>query len=125
MRLIFQKFSTMLAIYAVALHVILLGFAPIAASGAPTVDPFSVICHSSSSADSVDPAPEKSALVPGHACEHCNLCSTAAPPAAPETGLAGTISPSDVLDVLRPQSAVRHTGISSRPNLPRGPPRFV
>jgi hypothetical protein len=125
MRLMLRKFATLLAIYAVALHVILLGFAPIAASGAPTVDPFSVICHSSSSADQVDSAPDKSGVVPGHACEHCNLCSTATPPEPPASMLAGMIGPSNVLDVLQPQPAVRHTGIASLPNLARGPPRFV
>ena len=34
------------AIYAVALHVILLGFMPAIANASATVDPFSMICHS-------------------------------------------------------------------------------
>ena len=45
MRLLLRRGVTLLAIYAVALHVILLGLAPIAANG-EIVNPFSVICHS-------------------------------------------------------------------------------
>jgi len=66
------------AIYAVALHVILLGLVP--AANGESVNPFSVICHSAGPAAAGDEAPGKPGLIPGHACEHCNLCSAAPPP---------------------------------------------
>ena len=49
MRGLARQVTSWVAIYAVALHVILLGLMPIAANGA-AVDPFSVICHSAVSA---------------------------------------------------------------------------
>jgi len=113
------------AIYAVALHAILLGLAPIAANGA-SVDPFSVICHSvASAAVSGDEAPGKPDLVPGHACEHCNLCSAAAPPPAPDIVLIGNLAPTRLLQVLRPASHAPRAGVAFRRNLARGPPLFV
>jgi hypothetical protein len=39
-----RRVLSWMAIYAIALHTILLGVGPLIA--APTVDPFSVICHS-------------------------------------------------------------------------------
>jgi hypothetical protein len=113
------------AIYAVALHAILLGVVPIAANGA-TVDPFSVICHSvASAAVPDDEAPGKPDLVPGHACEHCNLCAAAAPLPAPDIVLIGILMPTRLLQVLRPASAAPRVGIAFRPNLARGPPSFA
>jgi len=47
-----------LAIYAVALHVILLGLVPIATNG-EIVNPFSVICHSTGPAAAGDETPGK------------------------------------------------------------------
>ncbi len=76
MRLLLRRGVTVLAIYAVALHVILLGLVPIAANG-EIVNPFSVICHSAGPVAAGDEAPGKPDLIPGHACEHCNLCSAA------------------------------------------------
>ena len=120
-----KRSVTLLAIYAVALHVILLGLAPIATNRA-SVDPFSVICHSvASAAVAGDEAPGKPDLVPGHACEHCNLCSAAAPPPAPDTALIGNPAPPRLLQVLRPASHAPRAGIAFRPNLARGPPLFA
>jgi hypothetical protein len=125
MRLLFRRSVTLLAIYAVALHVILLGMAPIAANGA-SVDPFSIICHSvASAAVPGDEAPGKPNRVPGHACEHCNLCSAAVPPPAPKTVLIGKLMPTRLLQVLRPASHEPRAGIAFRPNFARGPPRFA
>jgi hypothetical protein len=125
MRSLARQVTSWVAIYAVALHVILLGLVPIAANGA-TVDPFSVICHSAASATVPgDDAPSSPHLVPGHACEHCNLCSTAAPPPAPDIVIIGQIMPARLLQVLCPTSATPNAGIVFRPNLARGPPRFV
>ena len=113
----------MLAIYAVALHVILLGLVPIAANG-EIVDPLSVICHSAGPAAAGDETPGKPDLIPGHACEHCNLCS-AAPPPEPAVVPSGHLLPTRLLQVLRPASHTQSAGVAFRPNLARGPPRFA
>lgn len=113
-----------LAIYAVALHVIVLGLAPIAAGAAPGVDPFSVICHSVPDA-SADATPDKDRLIPSQACEHCDLCGAMAPPPAPDPTVIGIVVPLRVLGVLRPVSVAARPGGTSNPSLARGPPRFV
>ena len=121
MRALFRRSVTLLAIYAVALHVVLLGLAPINASA--TIDPFSVICHSV--ADPQGDETPKSGLVPGRACEHCTLCSMVAPPPAPDTALDATLGPAPVLALLRPASTPVRVGVTSDPKLARGPPRLV
>jgi hypothetical protein len=118
MRRILRRCVTLVAIYAVALNVIFLGLAPIAANAA-AVDPFSVICHSIARTQG-DEAP-KSGLIPGHACEHCNLCSAVAPGVA----LNVDFRPARILQVLHPASAPTHAGVTPNPKLARGPPRFV
>jgi hypothetical protein len=118
-----RRFLSLLAIYAVALHTIFLGFAPIDATAAAATDPFSVICHSVTPADNSSGQADR--LIPGHACEHCNLCSAAAPPAAPDVALSGNIAPVRILHVLRPASAPPRTGIASNPEQARGPPAVV
>ena len=120
MRLQLRRSVTWLAIYAVALHAILLGLAPIAATSA-AADPLSVICLHN--ADAGSPAQQPSGLVPGHACEHCNLCSAAAP--APDLVVSGNLKPARLLQVPRPASATPNAGVKFRPNLARGPPLFV
>ena len=123
MRLQLRRSVTWLAIYAVALHAILLGLAPIAATSA-AADPLSVICLHNADADS--PAGQQpSGLVPGHACEHCNLCSIAAPPPAPDLVVSGNLNPARLLQVPRPVSATPGSAPAYRPNLARGPPLFV
>jgi len=112
------------AIYAVALHIILLGFAPLAANASDTVDPFSIICHAGSHSGAPgDEAPANPNLIPGHACDQCNLCSTAAPPPAPDAALNLDLKPARVLHVLRPVSTVPRIGVASNPKLARGPPQ--
>jgi hypothetical protein len=123
MRLGIRRAVGWAAIYAVALHAILIGFVPIAANGT-SVDPFSIICHGATGT-SGDEAPARPGLIPGHACEHCNLCNVVAPPPVPDIALAGSIGPVRILHVPRPVSAALATGVAFRPNLARGPPRFV
>lgn len=121
MRIGLRNAVTCVAIYAVALHVILLGLASVAAATSAAVDPFSVICHSSAGATG-DQAPVNRDLVPGHACEHCNLCSATAPPPAPDVAFNVDLKPARILHVLRPVSAAARTGVTSDPKLARGPP---
>ena len=126
LNLTMRRSVTLLAIYAVALHVILLGLAPIALGGSIGPDPFQVICHSVASSDAGgDQTTGKPDLAPGHACEHCNLCSVMAPPEAPDTALAGTIAPAQVLHLLRPNSSSLRAGRLTHARLARGPPRFA
>ena len=124
MRLGFKRSVTFLAVYSIALRIILLGIAPIGTVNAAAVDPFSVICHSVVQAPG-DEAPGKPDLVPGHACEHCNLCNAVAPSSAPDVALAATMAPVRVLHVLRPPSASARPSITSDPKLARGPPHVV
>ena len=56
MRGLARQVMSWVAIYAVALHVILLGLVPIAANG-DIVNPFSVICHSAGPAAAGDETP--------------------------------------------------------------------
>jgi hypothetical protein len=118
-----RRFLSLLAIYAVALHTIFLGFAPIGAAAAAATDPFSVICHS------VTPAEQSGGQaghrLPGHACEHCNLCSASEPPPAPTVALTVTMAPARIYHLLIPVSAPPRTGIASDPKQARGPPRFA
>ena len=120
MHRLLRKIVTVLAIYAVALNVIFLGLAP--AGPVAANDPFSVICHSIAAAAG-DETPAKPGLLPGHACEHCNLCSASEPPPAPDVALAIDLRPARILDIPRPVSAPRHAGLTSDPKLARGPPQ--
>jgi hypothetical protein len=122
MRAGFRKVIGVLAIYAVALHVVLVGLMPFAAA-AVSADPLSVICHSvpAGAAGQQDTGVPQ----PGHACEHCNLCTAMAPPPAPDTPLAGHLAPARVLHVLRPLSTAAKTSLAADPKLARGPPQAM
>ena len=120
MRLGGRRTVSLVAIYAIALHAILWGIAPMAAG--PAADPFSVICHSDASV----PAEQSPASpAPMHACDHCNLCSIATSPAALGSVLAGQLAPARLLQVLQPVSAGVRGHLATTPNLARGPPLFV
>jgi hypothetical protein len=121
MRFSGRRVVSLLAIYAVALNLIFLGLASVGAN-ANVVDPFSVICHSIAGTHGNE-APGQSGLIPGHACEHCNLCSVVAPPPAPDVALNVEFRPARILQVLRPASTETRAGLSSDPRLARGPPQ--
>ena len=122
MRMNVRRAVSWAAIYAVALHVVLLGFAPVISGGLVAGDPFSIICHSDAQAFApTDQLPGSSDHAPGHACEHCNLCSASVPPPAPDV-LIGTVLPLRVTHVLRPALSARRIGVASDPKLARGPP---
>jgi hypothetical protein len=126
MRSHLRKALSVVAIYAIALHAVLWAFAGSFANAAPGVDPFTVICHSvapDTADDSQTPA------LPGHtpsqACDHCNLCSSVAPPPVPEVVLLGRMTPVRVLDVLVPAELGPHDGRAADPRLARGPPQLT
>jgi hypothetical protein len=113
-----------LAIFAIVLHTILLAaVAPIAAAN--SVDPFSVICHSTpadAAADSQTGVPDGA---PSGPCDHCKLCSAVAAPTAPTTLLDSDLAPSRLVEVLYPSSMAPAGGIATTPKLARGPPPFA
>ncbi|MGA7386782.1 MAG: DUF2946 family protein [Pseudolabrys sp.] len=126
MRMGVRRLVSWAAIYAVALHGVLLGIAPITTSDDLVAgDPFSIICHSNARTFApTDQTPGRSDHVPGNACEHCNLCSVLVPPAAPDA-LIGTVLPLRVVQVLRPVLSGARIGAASDPKLARGPPHVV
>ena len=116
MRTGIRQFLSMASAFAIAMHTVLwVAVAPLAAIQA--IDPFTVICHSETSA----PAEQ----APGHACDHCNLCSAVAPPTAPVTALTARFEPVRTLGILRPVNVLRRDDVAADPKLARGPPAFV
>jgi hypothetical protein len=118
-----RQIVSLVAICAVALHSLLFGVAPMLVGGSAGSDPFAIICHSD--AQTVTPAeqlPDTPDIIPGHACDYCNLCTAAAPPPTPGLALFGRLRPARVLHVLRPLSTTVRTGVTSDPKLARGPP---
>ena len=123
MRMGVRRAVSWAAIYAVALHTIVLGIVPVPAGGSVADDPFSIICHSDAQAVApAERAPGRPHNIPGHACDYCNLCTAAAPPPTPDFALLGSLLPARVLHALRPLSMTVRTGVTSNPKLARGPP---
>lgn len=116
-----KRVLSVLAIYAIALHTILSGIAPLAS--ASTLDPFSVICHSGTQA----PAKQTpDAPAPSSTCDHCTLCGTAAaPPITLDRIAAGQLLPAKLLHVLRPAVSAPRDGVASNPHQARGPPQLT
>jgi hypothetical protein len=122
MRALVRRTVTVLAIYTIALHTVLwAAVAPFTA--APPVDPLTVVCHSEASAPA-DPAPH-GPISPAHACDHCNLCSAAAVPLAPNMSVVGRIEPVRTLSILHPANASRRDDVAVDPKLARGPPAIA
>lgn len=115
-----RRAMSWVAIYAIALHTILLGVTPLFA--APTTDPFSVICHSvAPGAAPTEQAP--TAPAPTRSCDHCTLCSAMAPPDPLDGVVIAELTPTQLLQVLRPAVAAPRDGIAYHPNRARGPPQ--
>jgi hypothetical protein len=119
MRAGIKRIAGVAATIAIALHTIL--GAAIAPFAAPSVDPFTVICHSEASAPA-NQTPVNGA--PAHACDHCNLCSAIAPP-VPLNVLSTTLAPAQILLVLRPVAMTPRRDATADPKLARGPPAFA
>ena len=110
-----------LAIFAIAMHTILVGLAPLA-SAAP-VDPFSFICHSQPADAAQDGQTSLPGGPPSGPCDHCKLCNAVAAPLAPTTLLDSDLAPSRLVEVLYPSSMAPVDGIGRTPKLARGPPQ--
>lgn len=120
MRIGVKKTISWMAIYAVAIRVVLLGIVPIGTHAPGNIDPFFVICHSASQSDG-QTLPD-SALIPGSACDHCTLCGVTAPPSAPVVASLHSIvfypvETQPIANVV----AIRPVTINTQ-ELPRGPP---
>jgi len=117
-----RRIPSLVAIYAIAMHTILWGAGPLPSSA--SVDPLFVVCHavvpSSAPGEQTPAGPDRT---PTHACDHCNLCSAIAPPAALDEILAGQFVPARVLHVLSPSSAATIASLTATPKLARGPPQ--
>jgi hypothetical protein len=119
MRARINRFMSVVAIFAIALHGALLGLAPLAASAG---DPFSVICHSGAPAQTDDDQAPSNSGGTSQGCEHCNLCSAAAAPAALNDVIVGQLTPARLLQIGRPASALTTAGLAASPKLAQGPP---
>ena len=110
------------AAFALALNAALWGIAPTYA--ALPIDPFAIICHSETPATGTS-APDNLPLAPTHACNHCILCSAAAPPVTPgaET-LVADFEPTKTLQVLYPANPACHDHVIADSRSARGPPCF-
>ncbi|MEP7030326.1 MAG: hypothetical protein ABI830_05270 [Pseudolabrys sp.] len=110
------------AIVVIALNAVLAGLSPVIA--APSIDPFTVICHSG--ADAAGGETPADTPAPANPCHHCTLCSAApAPSASLDTVLARQLLPAKLLHVLRPAPVAPRDGIASNPHQARGPPHVV
>ena len=110
-----------MAIYAVALHVLLPGFSPVVAGDAPAAPGF-VVCHSDRTGI---PPRQTDGDVPGadSCCDHCDLCNALATPPLRGASYAQVLTPTLVLEVLRPLSTAARLSLSRDPKRARGPPQ--
>ena len=115
------------AIYAVALHTLLVGFGLAAAAARDSFDPFAVTCltgaHDSIPADSTSGpvGSEKNQI-----CKHCAFCGIAASSAAPpQITLATAPTLTQATGLLWPISVAPRAAAPPNPHLPRGPPLFA
>jgi len=120
-----RRAVSLAAIYVIALQTILLGISPVAGFGSIAGDPLSIICRSDGQPfASNNQTPGSKDHQQGESCEHCNLCSTSAPPLVPSNP-TGTVSPLRLTLVLRPALCAPRVGLVSDPKLARGPPQMV
>ena len=84
MGVLWQRYVAVVAIYAVALHTILLGILPVGNLVA-IANPLAAICHNT---DIAADSPQGNTGLAPVACEHCTLCSTLAPPPVPEIAVS-------------------------------------
>lgn len=123
MRRFWQRSVTLVALYAVALHVILLGFLPVNSAASAALDPFAIICQTTGPAAAPGkPPPGTLKYLPGRAIDYCNFCASVAPPPPPDLAFHIDFRMARVLHVLRPIATRVQTGLTFDPKLIRGPP---
>ncbi len=121
----FKRALSIVAIAAIALHGTLWGGTATRAA-APTVDPFSVICHSGGNVDAApDQAPTSPVSAPSHACDHCNLCGSAPSPAPSPAAVVIQFLTTRPSHVLEPVSTIPRAGFEFALKGARGPPVFA
>jgi len=124
MRVFLRRSVTAIALYAVALHVTLLGFLPINPGSFAPVDPFALICHTTGTPDAPGkPPPGTWHFLPGRAIDHCNLGSDAALSPAPGIAVGIDFAWARLTHVLGPLAIPARPRIASNPRLSRAPPR--
>jgi|GEM_PF-916157 hypothetical protein len=121
MRAGIRRVLVTVASFALVVHTALWGIAPTHAGS--RVDPFAVICHSGTTAPS--PAPNDSLPTPAQPCDHCNLCSVAAPLIPPDTTLVADFGPTRTLQVLYPANIACKGDVIADSRSARGPPAFA
>src|SRR6516162_11664013 len=110
-----RRAVSLAAIYVIALQTILLGISPVAGFGSIAGDPLSIIRRSDGQPfASNNQTPGSKDHQQGESCEHCNLCSTSAPPLVPSNP-TGTVSPLRLTLVLRPALCAPRVGLVSDP----------
>jgi hypothetical protein len=123
MSTIWRRSAMLLALYAMALHALLLGFAPMTPGAFALINPFALICHATAPAAAPgQPPPGTLHFIPGRAIDQCNLCSAAEPPPAPAVSHVIPFAWARMLHVLQPVAVPAPTDVTSNPKLSRGPP---
>lgn len=123
MRSLWQRSITLLALYAVALHVVVLGFLPVDLDAYGPLDPFSIICHTIGPPEHPGEPPEgKLQCLPGRGIDRCDLSNAAACPPPSDQFLKIDPPRTRLLDILRPHDATRARLAASIVHPIRGPP---
>ncbi len=123
MNRVWQRGVTLLALYALALHSILLGLLPVRAGEFGPIDPFAVICYTISASVAPGQTPRGSIkYIPWRAGDFCNVCGAAVPPPAPDVAFHIEFQSARILHVLRPTPALSRPGLTCDPYVIRGPP---
>jgi hypothetical protein len=123
MRSMWRRTITLVALYAVSLHIVLLGFLPAAAAGSAPVDSFAIICHTIAPSQPGEPPQGSLQYLPGRAIDHCDLASAVGLPPSPEEFFKVDLRRTCLVDVLRPHTAPEQKSLVYPANLIRGPPQ--
>jgi len=123
-RSLLRRSVTLVALYTVALHIVLLGFLPAGVGSFSPIDPFAIICHTASPSEHPGEPPQGSLqYLPGRAIDRCDLSSVVGLPPTPEASFKVELQPTRLLDVLRPDTAPEQKSPVYPANLIRGPPQ--
>jgi len=123
MRVSGKRATSVLAIYAIALHAILWGAVAPQIAASP-LDPFAVICHSDPAAPTGQSPADPAAAAALQRLQWSQGCAGAAP-ATLVLIFAGQLAPARLLQILQPASAALGGHLATTPNLARGPPQFA